>query len=153
MFPLGILSYLVGGLIIGCGVAFIFVFTGLHATQSSFFDTTLSYLSKRQYFQQIKYISSRDWRIVLAIGLVTGAYIYTITVSQSNFYTTSVQVWRLVVGGFLVGFGTRLSQGCTSGHGISGIASLSVTSVYAVLTFIIVGIITAMVIQFIGVVP
>jgi uncharacterized membrane protein YedE/YeeE len=57
------------------------------------------------------------------------------------------------VGGFLVGLGTRLSSGCTSGHGISGIASLSTTSIFAVITFIVFGVITAHVVQFLGVLP
>jgi uncharacterized membrane protein YedE/YeeE len=107
MFPLGIVPYIIGGIVIGLGVGLIYVFTGLHATQSSFFSTT----------------------------------------------TTSVQVWRLVVGGLLVGFGTRLSRGCTSGHGISGLASLSTTSAYAVATFLAVGIATALLIQALGVTP
>lgn len=66
---------------------------------------------------------------------------------------TSVQWWRLALGGFLVGFGTRLSKGCTSGHGISGLASLSATSLYAVMTFLAVGIITAILVQALGVIP
>jgi len=52
-----------------------------------------------------------------------------------------------------VGFGTRLSQGCTSGHGISGLASLSATSLYAVITFLAVGIGTALLVQTLGVIP
>ncbi|WP_455276151.1 YeeE/YedE family protein [[Eubacterium] cellulosolvens] len=150
-FPLGIFSYLIGGIIIGLGVSFVFLTTGLHATASSFFSTTISYFSRRSYFQQKRYLNSRDWRLTLAAGLVIGAFIYTITFS--SFFTTSVQWWRLVISGFLVGFGTRLSKGCTSGHGISGIASLSTTSLYAVITFIIVGIITAIFVQALGVSP
>ncbi len=150
-FPLGIFSYLIGGIIIGLGVSFVFLTTGLHATASSFFSTTISYFSRRSYFQQKGYLNSRDWRLTLAAGLVIGAFIYTITFS--SFFTTSVQWWRLVISGFLVGFGTRLSKGCTSGHGISGIASLSTTSLYAVITFIIVGIITAIFVQALGVSP
>ena len=46
MFPLGIEPYLIGGIIIGLGVSLIYILTGLHATQSSFFTTTLSWFSK-----------------------------------------------------------------------------------------------------------
>ena len=70
-----------------------------------------------------------------------------------GFFTTSVEWWRLAIGGILVGFGTRLSKGCTSGHGISGLASLSSTSLVAVITFISVGILTALVVQRLGVLP
>lgn len=55
--------------------------------------------------------------------------------------------------GLLVGFGTRLSGGCTSGHGISGLASLSFTSFCAVIIFMGVAIVTANLVQLLGVLP
>jgi hypothetical protein len=153
MFPLGIEPYLVGGLIIGIGVALIYLVTGLHATQSSFFTTTLSWFSKRKSFQKDTNIKERGWRLTLAAGLVIGALIHTLTLSPTGFWTTSVQLWRLILGGLLVGFGTRLSSGCTSGHGISGLASLSKSSLYAVIVFMGVAIITASIVQMLGVSP
>lgn len=153
MFPLGIYPYIIGGLVIGVGVAFVYVMTGLHATQSSLFSSTISYFSRIPYFQRKAYLESREWRLFFAAGVVLGALIYTVTISPDGFWATSVQWWRLLIGGFLVGFGTRLSSGCTSGHGISGIASLSTTSLYAVLTFIVVGIITANAMMLLGVTP
>jgi len=126
---------------IGIAVSYIYIATGLHATQSSFFSTTLSWFSNQPYFRAIA--KSRTWRLVFAIAVFLGAFFYTFTFSPEGFYTTSIEWWRIVLGGFLVGFGTRLSSGCTSGHGISGIASLSTTSVIAVITFLIVGILTA----------
>ena len=151
MFPLGIYKYIIGGLIIGLGVSFVYILTGLHSTQSSFFSSTISYFSKIPYFQRKTYLESREWRLYFAASVILGALIYTLTVSPDGFWTTSIQWWRLVLGGFLVGFGTRLSSGCTSGHGISGIASLSTTSLYAVITFIVVGIITAHAMMLLGV--
>ena len=153
MFPLGITSYLIGGILAGIGVSFIFILTGLHATQSSFFTTTLSWFIKRKNFQKPNNIQERTWRLYLAIGLVIGALVYTLTLSPMGFWTTSVQLWRLALGGLLVGFGTRLSKGCTSGHGISGLASLSITSLYAVIVFMGVAIITANLVQMLGVTP
>lgn len=64
-----------------------------------------------------------------------------------------MQLWRLALGGLLVGFGTRLSGGCTSGHGISGLGSLSLTSLSAVIVFMGIAIVTANVVQIIGVLP
>jgi uncharacterized membrane protein YedE/YeeE len=151
MFPLGIYPYIIGGLIIGLGVSFVYILTGLHSTQSSFFSSTISYFSKIPYFQRKTYLESREWRLYFAASVILGALIYTLTVSPDGFWTTSVQWWRLLLGGFLVGFGTRLSSGCTSGHGISGIASLSATSLYAVITFISVGIVTAHAMMLLGV--
>lgn len=153
MFPNGVEQYLIGGLLIGVGVGLIYLLTGLHATQSSFFTTTLSWFSKRKHFQKTNNIEERQWRLYLAIGMIVGALIYTLTISPTGFWTTSVQYWRLALGGLLVGFGTRLSQGCTSGHGISGLASLSKTSLYAVVVFIGIAIVTANIVQLIGVLP
>jgi hypothetical protein len=153
MFPLGIVPYLIGGILIGIGVSYVYITTGLHATQSSFFSTTISYFSQIPYFQQRVYRDSRGWRITFALGVIGGAFLYSLVLSPDGFFTTTVQWWRLLIGGFLVGFGTRLSQGCTSGHGISGLASLSSTSLYAVITFIAVGIIVALLVQMLGVTP
>jgi len=153
MFPLGIEPYLIGGVVVGIGVSLIYIATGLHATQSSFFTTTLSWFSKRKHFQKESNIQERNWRLFLAIGLVIGALIHTLTLAPAGFWMTSVQIWRLALGGLLVGFGTRLSQGCTSGHGISGLASLSTTSLYAVIVFMGVAIVTANIVQLIGVAP
>ncbi|HUS77605.1 MAG TPA: YeeE/YedE thiosulfate transporter family protein [Patescibacteria group bacterium] len=151
MFPLGIYPYIIGGLIIGIGVAFVYIMTGLHSTQSSFFSSTISYFSKIPYFQRKTYIDSREWRLYFAAGVILGAVVYALTIS--GFWTTDVQLWRILIGGFLVGFGTRLSSGCTSGHGISGLASLSTTSLLAVITFIVFGVISANIVQFLGVLP
>ena len=153
MFPLGIEPYLIGGILIGVGVSIIYIATGLHATQSSFFTTTLSWFSKKKHFQKEKNLQERNWRLFLAIGLVVGALIHTLTLSPSGFWITSVQVWRLALGGLLVGFGTRLSEGCTSGHGISGLASLSTTSLSAVIVFMGVAILTANIVRILGVLP
>lgn len=150
MFPLGIAQYLVGGALVGAGVGFIFVTTGLHATQSSFFDSTLSFFLKNRYFTQKEFLDSRDWRVLLAFSMILGSSLCTMLFGL-NMYVTSVQLWRLILGGLLVGVGTRLSQGCTSGHGISGLASLSTTSLCATLTFLCVGILTAMAMRAIGV--
>ena len=135
------------------GVSFVYILTGIHSTQSSLFSTTMSYFSKIPYFQRKTYLESREWRLYFAAGVILGAVIYTLTVSPDGWWTTSVQPWRLVIGGLLVGFGTRLSSGCTSGHGISGIASLSTTSLFAVITFILFGIISAQIVTFLGVLP
>ncbi len=150
MFPNGITSYITGGLIIGVAVSFVYILTGTHATQSSLFTTTLSYFSNRPFFQRQVYLDSREWRLYFAGGTMFGALLYTLTISPDGFWVTTIPLWKLGLGGFLVGFGTRLSRGCTSGHGISGLASLSITSLYAVITFIGVGIITVSTLRMLG---
>ncbi len=57
--------------------------------------------------------------------------------------STQVPTWWLLLGGLLVGFGARMAGGCTSGHGICGLASLKRPSLLAVLTFMTTGFITA----------
>jgi uncharacterized membrane protein YedE/YeeE len=56
---------------------------------------------------------------------------------------TSVPAWQLLLGGFLVGYGARLGNGCTSGHGICGLGSLQWPSLGAVLTFMATAFMTA----------
>ena len=150
MFPLGLTSYIIGGAIIGVAVAFVYILTGIHATQSTFFTSTLSYFVKLPYFHRETNLKSRQWRLFFAAEVILAALIYTLTISPDGFWVTSVPLWKMIIGGFLVGFGTRLSSGCTSGHGISGVASLSTTSVYAVLTFIATGMITVYILGVLG---
>ena len=108
---------------------------------------------EKQAFPKQINLEERTWRLYLAIGIIMGALLYSLTLSPTGFWTTTVPFWRLALGGLLIGFGTRLSGGCTSGHGISGLASLSTTSLYAVMVFMCVGIVTANLIQLLGVVP
>jgi uncharacterized membrane protein YedE/YeeE len=62
----------------------------------------------------------------------------------------SIPPWQLALGGVLVGYGARLSRGCTSGHGICGMASLKLPSFLAVLTFMATAFITANVMTRLG---
>ncbi|MDD5033220.1 MAG: YeeE/YedE thiosulfate transporter family protein [Methylococcaceae bacterium] len=137
-FPQGIAHYLLGGLLIGSGVSLLYVSTGLVGGMSSFFTTTWSYLSKRPFFQQERFISARLWRLVYALGLIAGAGLYLL--AGGDAFITQVKPWQLLLGGFLVGFGARLSNGCTSGHGICGLASLQLPSLLAVIIFLTTGI-------------
>ena len=143
LFPLGWQHYLLGGLAIGAGVSLMFAFTGWVGGMSSVFSSTWSYVSKRRYFQQARYTSSRDWRLVYAVGLVLGAAVWWLLFSDGTPGTTDVPVWALLIGGFLVGYGARLGNGCTSGHGICGLGSLQWPSLLAVLTFMATAFITA----------
>ena len=152
LFPRGITQYLVGGLFVGLGIAAIYLGTGIIAGNSTFLETTLSYVSDLPRFQREKYVTSRDWRVVFALSIVAGAALYGLVLTPGIF-VTDVQWWRLLGGGVLVGIGTRIGKGCTSGHGVSGIASLSRTSIVNVLLFIGVAIVTALIVAAIGVNP
>ncbi|HVL55688.1 MAG TPA: YeeE/YedE thiosulfate transporter family protein [Burkholderiaceae bacterium] len=148
LFPLGIAHYLAGGLLIGAGVSLLFVTTGLIGGISTVFSSTWSYLSRRPFFQQERLVGSRGWRLVYAAGLIAGALAFVLAGGPA--FVTEVPWWQLALGGFLVGFGARLSNGCTSGHGICGLGSLQVPSLLAVLTFLVTAMISARFVLAIG---
>lgn len=144
LFPLGWAHYLAGGLVIGLGVALLFVATGRLAGMSSVFTSTWSFVSQRPYFQQPRWLHSRTWRLQLALGLVLGAALWWLTLGPAHPLGTDVPAWRLALGGLVAGFGARMAGGCTSGHGICGMASLKLPSLLAVLTFMATGFATAL---------
>lgn len=152
LFPRGISQYAIGGVLIGLGVSTIYLGTAITPGASTFFESTLSYVSNVPRFNRSKYLESRDWRTVFTLSMVAGATVYAL-LFQQDIWTTDVQWWRLLGGGILVGIGTRIGKGCTSGHGINGLASLSKTSLMNVVTFIAVAIGAALLMQTLGVTP
>lgn len=151
LFPNGWLHYLVGGLCIGLGVSLMFVATGRITGMSSVYSTTWSYFSRHVFFQQLKYVQSRTWRLVLAAGLVLGAALWWFWLGPASALSTAVDPAHLLIGGFLVGLGARLSDGCTSGHGICGLASLQLPALAAVLTFLTTAMATAQLVATLGI--
>jgi uncharacterized membrane protein YedE/YeeE len=143
LFPLGWQHYLLGGLFIGAGVALLYLLTGLVGGMSTVFTSTWSFALQRPFFQQARFTDSRVWRLVYAAGLVLGALVWWLAFSDGTPLTTEVPVWALLVGGFFVGYGARLGNGCTSGHGICGLGSLQGPSLLAVLTFMATAFLTA----------
>ena len=151
MFPHGIEHYLTGGLLIGAGVALLFVAAGLVGGMSSFFPAVLSWFVPGPAFRRAPLLSSRAWRVAYALGLVAGAALFVRLGGAPTH--TQVAPWRLLVGGFLVGYGSRLGGGCTSGHGICGLASLQRPSLAAVVTFLATGMATAQLVARLGIAP
>jgi len=143
LFPLGWQHYLLGGLLIGAGTALLFVFTGRIGGMSTVFSSTWSYWVNKPFFQQTRFTDSRQWRLVYALGLILGAALWWLGLAGGATQATQVPAWQLLVGGFLVGYGARLGNGCTSGHGICGLGSLQLPSLYAVLTFMATAFLTA----------
>jgi len=150
LFPLGWEHYLLGGLLIGVGVSLLYVLTGWVGGMSTVFSSTWSYVSRLAFFQQARFVDTRAWRLVFAAGLILGAALWWWLWGPSGGLHTSVPAWQLGLGGLLVGFGARLSNGCTSGHGICGLSSLQLPSLAAVLTFMATGFITAHAVLWLG---
>ncbi len=77
----------------------------------------------------------RGWRIAFLAGLVAAPLI-ALAAGTPLIVPAMPESWGIVIaGGLLVGFGTRMAGGCTSGHGVCGIARLSPRSIVATLTF------------------
>ena len=124
------ITALTGGLLIGLSVALFFVLNGRMIGVSGMASNFL--ISKENRIENLFFL----------VGLILGPSIYTFFLGQEIQITISNSLFLLVGGGALVGFGTRLSSGCTSGHGISGISRFSLRSIVATITFMIVGILT-----------
>ena len=143
LFPLGWQHYLLGGLTIGAGVALLYLFNGWVGGMSSVFSSSWSFVTPRAFFQQARFINTRHWRLVYALGVVLGALVWRFALAGGEAQHTSVPAWQLLIGGFLVGYGARLGNGCTSGHGICGLGALQLPSLGAVLTFMATAFLTA----------
>jgi hypothetical protein len=152
LFPRGVTQYAVGGVMVAAGIAVIYLGTAIIPGNSTFLETTLSYVSDLSRLNQPKYLASRDWRVVFALSIVAGAAVWGLLLDPGAF-TTEVQPWRLFGGGVLVGVGTRIGKGCTAGHGVCGLGSASRTSLVNVVLFVGVAIVTATVVAALGVTP
>lgn len=119
-----------GGVIIGLAVVVFFLLNGRLIGISGIASNVLT--EKNNRFDNFLFL----------LGLIIGPILYTVFTNQQINVTISNSYILLIIAGLLVGLGTRISGGCTSGHGISGIGRFSLRSIIATITFMIVGIIT-----------
>lgn len=122
---------LIGGALIGLSAVLLMAGAGRIAGCSGIFRHMLTLNFNYDFI----------WRGLFIIGLVVGALIagpYAANAQNLTFQPLT----PTIIGGLLVGFGTALSHGCTSGHGVCGIARFSMRSLVATLTFLVVAIIT-----------
>ena len=127
---------LTGGILIGISASIMLLFSGRIAGVSGIFGGML--------FQQGK---ERAWRFSFISGLVGGGILlYAI---NADFFENSSGRGLLAVNiaGFLVGIGTRIGGGCTSGHGVCGIGRLSVRSIVATVTFVFAGMVAVVLVK------
>lgn len=115
-------SAALGGLMIGIAVAVLLLFNGRIAGISGIFANMLTKQS--------------GWRIAFIAGLAGAPWIYMLFAGQPD-VVIAADYPLLIAAGLLVGFGTRLGNGCTSGHGICGMARLSKRSFAAVAVFMV----------------
>jgi len=91
------------------------------------------------------------WPVLFLLGPGAGGWIATLFVGPASNRLTVEPMW-LILGGLIVGFGTRLGSGCTSGHGVCGIARLSPRSIVATMIFVGLGMLTAILLRGTGVI-
>ena len=127
------ISALLGGVIIGFAVLLFFLFNGRLIGISGIASNFINQQDKK--FDNFLFL----------IGLVLGPFVYKILSNKEIELVISNSYISLIIAGLLVGFGTRISGGCTSGHGISGLSRFSLRSIIATVTFILVGIITVLI--------
>ena len=124
-------SGLVGGLLIGLSTLLLILFNGRIAGISGIVGGLLARKG-----------SEIGWRAVFVVGLLLGAFVYVLATGGALSVNIQASLPVVLAAGLLVGFGTRLGSGCTSGHGVSGIARFSKRSIVATLVFFITAIIT-----------
>ena len=85
----------------------------------------------------------KDWRVAFLMGLLCGGGLLTMIRPEVFFVAAegpfARSTWMMIVAGVLVGFGTQMGSGCTSGHGVCGITRLSRRSIVATGTFMLAG--------------
>ncbi len=119
-----------GGLIIGFSVVLFYIANGRIAGISGIVDNSI--------FSNV----NRFDNILFVIGLVIGPILYKIIINPEISFNISNSIPLLIAAGFLVGVGTKIGSGCTSGHGICGISRFSKRSIVATLIFMISAILT-----------
>ena len=123
---------LAGGILIGISTSIILLFLGK--------ITGISGIVANSIFS--KDSNDRQWRIAFMLGLIWGGFCLELFAPRFFDYELESNLILVMVAGLLVGFGTRLGGGCTSGHGVCGIGRRSKRSIVATITFMSFGIIT-----------
>ncbi|WP_338284891.1 YeeE/YedE family protein [Limnobacter thiooxidans] len=124
-------SALLGGMMIGVSAVMLILLTGRVAGISGI----LGGLIKPQSNETL-------WRFTFVLGMVTAPWLYMATMGSFEFESPRGPL-ALIVAGLLVGYGTRLGSGCTSGHGVCGLSRLSLRSLVATGVFMTVGFVVA----------
>ncbi|MBF0490798.1 MAG: YeeE/YedE family protein [Candidatus Omnitrophica bacterium] len=129
---------LIGGALIGAAAVILFWFNGRIMGVSGITSRLLT-KPNQDYW----------WRAAFILGLVLGGFIYQM--NSTVVVVINASGWVLILAGLLVGFGTVMGNGCTSGHGICGMARLSKRSIVATIVFMMVGILTVLIKRMAGV--
>ncbi len=125
------LSALTGGVLIGLSAVILLLASGRVAGVSGILGGVLA-----------PRLGDTSWRLLFIAGMFAGPLLYAALIGPRPEVMITNSLPLLIAAGLLVGFGTRLGSGCTSGHGVCGLARLSSRSMAATGTFLVAAIIT-----------
>ena len=131
---------LLGGLIIGLAVAILYLLRGNYAG-----------VSKIYYYVIFANKNGFLWRLLFIVGLIIGPIILSFfSYNDLGFEMPNTNPIIVILGGLLVGYGTQLGSGCTSGHGVCGIGRLSIRSIVGTCVFVAAGVVTVFISRTLG---
>ncbi len=134
--PENVLFALIGGGMIGLSAVLLMFFLGRIMGVSGIAAQSLS-------------MNPQPWRIGFLLGLILVSYgIFHLGLPIPDAPNSSS--WLVALAGLIVGFGTRLGSGCTSGHGVCGMSRLSSRSIWATITFMSFGVLTVFLLKTLG---
>jgi uncharacterized membrane protein YedE/YeeE len=128
------LASFLGGLLIGCAAVVLMLFIGRIAGVSGIVSRILPSAA-----------GGWGWRLAFVLGVVAAPVLAQLATGEPIRQTVSSSLPLMTLAGLLVGFGSVLGGGCTSGHGVCGISRLSIRSLAATATFMVVAIATVFV--------
>ena len=130
------INSLLGGIFIGIAATILLLANGRIMGISGILGDIILFKEKDQI----------SWRIVFVIGVIIGPFLYLMIFQDLKSEMVADRI-LLIQAGLLVGLGTSIGSGCTSGHGICGISRLSIRSIVATFIFVVSGVVT---VYFIG---
>ena len=130
------LSGLFGGALIGLASALLMLLTGRIAGISGIFGGLLPL-----------HATDRDWRLAFIAGLIAAPLLAALAGAPLPRPMMPTSLVVVAIGGLLVGFGSRMGGGCTSGHGVCGVARVSARSIAATAIFMAVAIVTVAIVR------
>lgn len=122
---------LCGGGLIGLAASLFLVMNGQVTGMSGIIAKSIGFAS-----------GPRQESVFLILGLASGGLFFSIFFPEALNYQVDYSLFRIALAGLMVGYGTRLGNGCTSGHGVCGLSRLSLRSLVATLTFMASGVLT-----------
>lgn len=127
---------LIGGLLIGIAVTILLLFNGRVAGISGIVSGLISPSRK-----------DKIWRFTFILGMLAGGGVLKILTPEVFINSSGRSFGAIALAGFLVGIGTVMGGGCTSGHGVCGVSRLSLRSILATIIFIFFGVISVLVLK------